>query len=113
MPDRTSGRAPGTRMPLTAVKSAVRPGSAWDVTNHHITREDHPAFGTTRRSVTRVTGSRVYLAYPDHRESHFDWPRAAQVQMDPDGTIRLYGGGAGQRPDELFLTLVPARDEAR
>ena len=50
------------RMPLTAIRSAVRPGQVYDVTNHHVTREDHPAFGTTRRAVTRITGSRFYLS---------------------------------------------------
>ena len=33
--------------------------------------------------------------------------------MDPDGTIRLYGGGAGQDPGDLFLTLVPVMDVTR
>jgi hypothetical protein len=109
MPERTTGK----RMPLTDIKSAVRPGNVYEVTNHHLTRPDHPWFGTSRRTVTRVTSSRFYLSYPDHGVSYVDWPRASQADMDPDGTIRLYGGGAGQRPDELFLTLVPARDADR
>ena len=93
---------------LAQIKQTVRPGQIYDVTNHYITRQDHPAYGTTRRTVSRTTGKRIYLTRAGHRgETGVDWPRAAQVQRDPDGTIRLYGGGIGQEPEELFLTLVP------
>lgn len=108
---------PGNRMPLTAIKSAVRPGSIYDVTNHYIRRPEHPSYATTRRRVTRVTGSSVYMV-PEPPPADiaapkwptFTWPRASQAEMDSDGTIRLYGGGAGQRPDELFLMLIPVKD---
>ncbi len=101
--------APGNRMPLTAIKSAVSPGKSYDVTDH---RAGPSGSGTARRTVTRVTAGRFYLSYPHHGVPHVDWPRAAQAEMDADGTIRLYGG-PGQQPGELFLTLVPARDVTR
>jgi hypothetical protein len=106
-------------MPLEAVKSVVRQGGVYDVTNHYVTREDHPCHGTTRRRVTKVNSSSVYMvpaAAPADAEAKwpaFKWPKATQVEMDPDGTIRLYGGGAGQQPGELFLTLVPVQDQSQ
>jgi hypothetical protein len=99
------------KMTLAHIKNHVRPGQVYDVTNHYITRTDHPAFGTTRRTVTRTTTSRIYLAYTGGGESGIDWPRTAQASMDADGVIQLRGGGAGQQPDDLFLTLTPVRQE--
>lgn len=102
-------------MPLTAIKTTVQRGMVFDVTNHFITRPEHSCFGTTRRRVARVTTTSVYMTQQDGSTRPyptFTWPRATQVQMDPDGTIRLYGGGAGQGPDDLFLTLTPVRENA-
>lgn len=90
------------------IKRRVQRGQVYLVTNHFITRTDHPGYGTTRRTVTRVTSQRMYMAQENRRETAIDWPKANQVQMDDDGTIRLYGGGLSQDPDALFLTLVPA-----
>jgi hypothetical protein len=101
---------------LAEIKRAVQAGQIYDVTNHHIKREDHSCFGTTRRRVAKTTGSSVYLAPAGTtgvpQWPSFAWPKASQVQMDQDGTIRLYGGGCGQKPDDLFLTLVPVAEAA-
>jgi hypothetical protein len=94
-------------MTLAEIKRRVQKDQVYDVTNHYITRTDHPGYGTTRRTVTRVTSTRFYLAYATGREVPVDWPKAAQVSADDGGVIRLLGGGAGQQPGELFLTLVP------
>lgn len=96
-------------MTLAEIKRMVQPGQVYNVTNHYITRPEHPNYGTTRRTVTRVTGQRVYLEREGEgqREREVEWPKAAQVQADPDGTIRLYGGGGGQGPSDLFVTLAP------
>jgi hypothetical protein len=99
-------------MTLAEIKRQVQPGQVYDVTNHYITRTDHPGYGTTRRTVTRVTASRFYMAQTESGgETPIDWPRAAQVSIGADGVIRLCGGGAGQKPDEpfLMLTLVTGR----
>lgn len=116
-PTTTAGPAPSARrMPLTAIKSAVGPGQVWDVTNHYITRPDHSCYGTTRRRVTKVNSSSVYMVLdtaPADAEAQwptFTWPKAAQAAMDADGTIRLYGGGAGQQSGDPFLTLTPVSD---
>ena len=98
--------------PLNRIKASVVPGATYDVTNHYITREDHSAYGTTRRKVTKTTGSSVYMVYVDHPGSEakwptFKWPPAAQVEQDPDGTVRLFGMAAGQKPTDPFLTLTP------
>lgn len=85
-------------------KATVTPNTTWTVTNHYIKRTDHACFGTQSRTVERVTSSRVYFT----DGSHIDWPKAGQIQCGEDGTIRLFGGGIGQGPADLFLTLVPA-----
>jgi hypothetical protein len=89
---------------LAEVKRAIRPGAAYDVTNHYITRADHPCYGTRRDTVAAVTGSSFRWASSQWATK---WPKATQVQMDGDGTIRLYGLGAGQQADEPFLTMRP------
>lgn len=94
---------------LAAIKHTFQPGQVYEVTNHYITRRDHSAYGTTRRTVTRTTTARLYMAQPGLRESGIDWPKASQVRVDPDGTIHFYGGGTGQQPADLFLTLRPAQ----
>jgi hypothetical protein len=97
---------------LAAIKRSVVAGQVYDVTNHYITRVDHPAYGTTRRTVARVTGSSVYMAAAGGEVPPwpaFKWPRASQVAARPGGVILLYGGGAGQQPDELFLALTPVQ----
>lgn len=99
---------------LADAKRLVTAGKVYDVTNHYITRETHPSFGTNRRTVTRVTSDRFYLTQPTRHdgESPVPWPKAAQVQVDEDGTVRLFGGGTSQGPGDLFLTLVPVQGEA-
>jgi hypothetical protein len=93
---------------LAEIKRRVHPGQVYDVTNHYITKADHLACGTTRRTVTRVTAARFYMAYlAGGDEGPVDWPKSAQVSVDDTGVIRLRGGGARQQPDELFMTLVP------
>jgi hypothetical protein len=98
-------------MTLAEIKRHVQPGQVYDVTNHYITRTDHPAFGTTRRTVTRTTASRIYLAYAGGGESGIDWPKAPQVSMDAGSVIQFHGGGAGQQPGDLFVTLTPVLRE--
>lgn len=96
------------QMTLAEIKRRVQPGQVYDVTNHFITRTDHPGYGATRRTVTRVTATRFYMAQSSGgREMPIDWPKAAQVSIDADGVIQLRGGGAGQKPDDPFLTLTP------
>jgi len=98
---------------LNRIKASVTVGAVYDVTNHYITRKDHSAYGTTRRKVTKTTGSSVYMVYmvfaehPEAKWPAFKWPPAAQVEQDPDGTIRLFGMAAGQKPTDPFLTLTP------
>jgi len=98
-------------MTLAEIKRRVQPGQKYDVTNHYITHADHPGYGTTRRTVTRVTASRFYMAQAaGGREAPVYWPKAAQVSIDADGVIRLRGGGAGQKPEQPFLTLAPVAE---
>ncbi len=98
-------------MTLADIKRLIRPGQEWDVTNHYITRPDHPGYGTTRRTVTKVTHTRFYLTREGSTgTSPIDWPKAAQVSAGDDGAITLRGGGLGQKPGDLFLTLRRVRD---
>jgi hypothetical protein len=104
------------------VKRRFAVGSVWDVTNHYLEAEArslradpslakyaadverHPSFGTTRRTVLASCASSVTFAPVG---GHLPFPRAAQIEADADGTVRFFGGGAGQEPDELCLTLRP------
>ncbi len=94
-------------MNATAVRKSVSPGTTWDVTNHYITREDHPCFGTRRRTVTRTTSGRFYYVDKDGDEGCIEWPKAFQIRPMPDGSIQLFGGGCSQKPTDLFVTLRP------
>ncbi len=99
------------RMPLTAVRETVRPGTVWDVTNYCVP-EGNPLHGTTRRTVTRAAAGRFYLSIPGTGggESRVDWPRASQVDVDADGTIRLHDG-TDREPGKVYLTLAPVKDQ--
>jgi hypothetical protein len=93
---------------LAEIKRRVQPGQVYDVTNHYLTRADHVGYGTTRRTVTRTTASRIYMKLAaGGREMLIDWPKASQVSIDAEGVIRLCGGGVSQKPDLPFLTLTP------
>lgn len=81
-----------------------KPGQRVRVTNHYITRADHPCFGTQTRTVTRVNGSAIWFE-PSGR---VEWPKAAQIAIEPDGSaVKFFGGGIGQQPTDLFLTIAP------
>ena len=108
-----SDTAPVATRPITiaALKRRIRPGDTFDVTNHYIENPDHPAFGTTRRTVLAANGSSFTLSIAgpqSERGSRIDWPHAGQAFEGEDGRLLLYGGGRGQRFDALYLTLVPA-----
>lgn len=110
-----TGTAPLLR--LSVLKSLFHVGSEWHVVNDYVNAglahndgypltsregERHPAYGPGRvRVVERTTAGRVYF----QDGSYFDWPKAAQVQGDTD-VVRLFGGGAAQAPEDLFLTLT-------
>jgi hypothetical protein len=49
-------------MTLAEIKRRVQPGQVYDITNHYITRPDHPSYGTTRRFVVRTTQARIYMS---------------------------------------------------
>lgn len=88
-------------MTLAQIKRRFAPGQVVTVTNHYINRPDHPCFGTQQRIVAKVTGSHLHFT----RSGSVEWPRAAQVTMEGD-TVQMFGGGAGQQPADLFLTIV-------
>ena len=84
-------------MTLAAIRKLFVPGRVVTVTNHFITRPDHPCFGTRTRTVTKVTSSHL----------HFDvggsvpWPKAANVTAD-NGVVRFHNW---PKPGDLFLTI--------
>lgn len=82
------------------IRSLFRPGQTVRVTNHYITRPDHPCFGTRDRVIARVTTSSLWFA----ETGNVAWPRANQMTVD-GSTVRLFGGGIGQQPTDLFLTI--------
>lgn len=88
------------KMTAAQIKKLFAPGQRVRITNHYITRPDHPCFGTTERTVARVTGSHLHFT----TSGNVPWPKAAQLRYT-DGVVEMFGGGAGQRPDEKFLSL--------
>lgn len=87
-------------MTKAAIRNLFTPGQRVTVTNHYITREDHPCFGTRVRMVARVTTSHLHFA----ESGSVAWPKASQMTAD-GGTVRLFGGGVGQAADAPFLTI--------
>jgi hypothetical protein len=85
-------------MSQAAIKATVHAGDVFNVTNHYITREDHPCFGTRRRTVVRTSAKNVTWQQDDGDHS-VPWRR---VELLADGSIRVYGHPT---PDALFLTL--------
>lgn len=88
-----------------AVRRLFAPGQTWDVTNHWITRVDHPSFGTTRRTVDAVntSGLRFRSIRPWDRAETLKWPKSADLTIDDEGTVYWSGH---PKPGMLFLTLV-------
>jgi hypothetical protein len=87
-------------MTKAQIRALFRPGQTVRVTNHYITREDHPCFGTQTRTVAKVTTTSLWFT----ATGNVQWPRVDQVETE-DGIVRLFGGGIGQQPTDLFLTI--------
>jgi len=87
-----------------AIKRQIQPGQVYEVTNHYITRPDHPCYGTRRETIAVVNTSSFRF---EGTQWGIPWPKAAQMEMDAGGAIKLFGGGAAQSPTELFMTLTP------
>jgi hypothetical protein len=84
------------------IRESVQVGTVYDVTNHYITREDHPCFGTQRRTVVRVSASNLTLSLGEHDVSCQAWGKG--LERDEDGTVRMFGHPTA---GDLFLTLAP------
>jgi hypothetical protein len=71
----------------------------------YLTSEDHPCYGTTLRTVVRVSSNGVTLEVPGSNEAPHTtaWPKAAHLTVADDGTVDWRGHPA--QPDEPFLTL--------
>lgn len=78
-----------------------QPGTVVEVTNHFITREDHPCFGTNERTIAKATGSHLWFT----SNGNVPWPKAANLQADMQaepGIVRFYGY---PNSNDLFLTF--------
>ena len=94
------GYARGHHPTLAMIKARFRVGQTVRVTNHYITRPDHPCYGTQERTIARVTSGGLWFT----ESGRVEWPKAAQIDSD-GSTVRLFGGGIGQQPSDLFLTI--------
>jgi hypothetical protein len=99
----------GGRVSMEQLKATFAPGAEFNVTNHYITKEDHPYFGTRRAKVLRVTSGGVWMDAPGGGETKVEWPKMSQVYKEDDGSIRFHGGGSNQKADDLFLTFKPVK----
>lgn len=91
-------------MTLANIRSMFKPGDRVRVTNHYISRPDHPCFGTHERSIARVTSTGLWFV----ESGRVAWPPRPQIQSE-GSTVQFYGGGIGQQPSDLFLTLEVLR----
>lgn len=90
---------------LSDARRLLHQGRVVEVTNHYITRTDHPCYGTVEREIARTTSSHLWFVMSG-MSGNVPWPKAAQLDVDErNGVIRFWGGGAGQPPDALFLTI--------
>jgi hypothetical protein len=94
---------------LASIRRTVVVNNVYDVTNHYVTNPRHTFYGTTRRIVTNVNLNSFSLTSPVDGDAttRVFWPKTAQISMDEAGVISLYGGGATQAENELFMTLTP------
>ncbi len=92
-------------MTLAQIRALFRPGQVVTVTNHYLTRADHPCFGTHPRTVQRVTSTGLWL----DTGGRVAWPKAPEISVRDCGTtydVHFYGGGIGQQPTDAFLTIT-------
>ena len=87
-------------MTLKAIRALFNAGQIIKVTNHYITRPDHPCYGTRERTIARVSSSHLWLP----ESGSVPWPRASQVSVSGN-TVILRGGGIGQDAQAPFLTI--------
>lgn len=96
-------------MTAAAIKREFEVGRRFLLTNYYITRQDHPCYGARTIVVGSTnTNSVTFLsrAHPERVEK-IEWPKAAHIRMLDSGAIAFYGGGAGQGPEDLFVTFEP------
>jgi len=87
---------------LSEFKEMMQAGTVVDVTNHYITREDHPCFGTNRRTVSHANSSSWH--YWDSRAGRdhcLKWPKGSQICKSGDAFL-IYGH---PKPGDLFMTI--------
>jgi hypothetical protein len=84
-----------------AIRALFHAGQPVTVTNHYITRSDHPCFGTQARTVAKVSGSHLWFT----ESGHVKWPKASQMAYN-NGVVQLFGGGVGQDSQALFLSIA-------
>lgn len=87
---------------LTEFRAWIKPGMDIEITNHYISREDHPCYGTRTAHIDKVNSASYYL---DGSQWPSKFPKASQIKRDETGAFLIYGGGASQKSDELFLTI--------
>jgi hypothetical protein len=84
-------------MSVRSAREMFAPGERVRVTNHYITREDHPCYGTREAMVARSTTAGLTL----EPGGHTPWPKAGQLEHGLK-TMTLYGH---PKEDDLFLTI--------
>jgi hypothetical protein len=95
---------------LASIKRRINDGDIVEVTNHYITRPDHPCYGTRRGVVARITSTAFYLYHGDKGgSSRIEWPKAAQVRAGLN-SFDILGGGVAQGPMDPFLTVRHVSD---
>lgn len=87
------------KSPLQQLKALLVAGTDIEVTNHYITREDHPCFGTTARTVAKANSGSWY--YEGQKWGN-PWPKAGDVKQINASTFEQYGH---PHAGDLYLTI--------
>ena len=85
-------------MSLREAREMFSPGDIVEVTNHYITRTDHPCYGTRLATVVRSTTSGLTL----EPGGYSPWPKSADVIVG-EGRLELRGH---PNDDDPFLEIV-------
>lgn len=88
---------------LQEFKAALKVGTEVEVTNHYVTKPDHPCYGTRRATVLTTTRKSFRLSQPNTpNPAPLLWPKEIMLRQTAAGAWLLYGFPT---PQDLFLTI--------
>ena len=83
-----------------ALVGMLQAGDTVQVTNHYITVEDHPCYGTRVDTVARVSSSGITF----EKGGRVPWPKVADMAGDPEHGYLILGNRPDGKPG-VFLEI--------